>query len=111
MKIFNLKIINELSFHRKIDHSINLQFEVIFSTKKIYELFREQALIIKTYIDDMRQKEFIKHNFSSYATSIFIVKKSNEDLRVCVNYRAFNNVIIKNRNASSLLKNILARLC
>ena len=111
MKIFNLKTINELSFYREIDYSIDLQLKIIFSTKKIYELFREQTLIIKTYIDDMRQKEFIRHNFSSYAASIFIVKKSNEDLRVCVNYRAFNNVIIKNRNASFLLRNTFARLC
>ena len=59
----------------------------------------------------MRQKEFIKHSFSSYAASIFIVKKSNEDLRICVNYWAFNNVIIKNRNTSFLLKNIFARFC
>ena len=111
MKIFNFKAVNELSFYRKIDHSIDLQFKIIFSIKKTYELSREQILIIKTYIDDMRQKEFIKHNFSSYAASIFIVKKSNEDLRVCVNYWVFNNVIIKNRNASFLLTDILVRLC
>ena len=80
MKIFNLKIINELSFHRKVDHSINLQFKVIFLIKKTYELFRKQILIIKTYINDMRQKEFIKHNFSFYAASVFIVKKSNKNL-------------------------------
>ena len=58
----------------------------------------------------MRRKEFIRYNFSFYVTSIFIVKKSNENLRICVDYRVFNNVIIKNRNASSLLKDILVRL-
>ena len=80
MKIFNFKAINELSFHRKIDHNIDLQLKIIFSTKKIYELFCEQILKIITYIDDMRQKEFIKHNFLFYAELIFIVKKSNENL-------------------------------
>ena len=59
----------------------------------------------------MRQKNFIKHNFLSYVVSMLIVKKSNEDLQICVNYRAFNNIIIKNRNVSSLLRDILARLC
>ena len=68
-------------------------------------------MIIKTYIDDMRQKKFIKHNFSSYAASILIVKKSNENLRIYVNYWIFNNVIIKNRNASFLLKNTFTRFC
>ena len=111
MKIFNLKAVNELLSHRKIDHNINLQFEIIFLTKKTYELSREQVLIIKTYIDDMRQKEFIRHNFSFYVASILIVKKLNENLRICVNYRVFNNVIIKNRNASSLLKKIFVQFC
>ena len=80
MKIFNLKAINKLSFHRKVNHNIDLQFKIIFSTKKIYELFREQILIIKIYIDDICQEEFIKHNFSFYAVSILIAKKSNENL-------------------------------
>ena len=110
MKIFNFKTINELSSHKKINHNINLQSKFIFSTKKIYELSREQTLIIKTYIDDMCQKSFIKHNFSSYVASMLIVKKSNENLRICVNYWIFNNIIIKNRNVLLLLRNILARL-
>ena len=80
IKIFNFKTINKLSSHKEIDHNINLQFEIISSTKKIYEFFREQALIIKTYIENMRQKNFIKHNSSSYAASVLIVKKLNEDL-------------------------------
>ena len=48
IKIFNFKTINKLSSHKKIDYNINLQFKIIFSIKKIYELFCEQALIIKT---------------------------------------------------------------
>ena len=80
MKIFNLKTINELSSHKKIDYNIDLQSKFIFSIKKTYDLSREQILIIKMYIDDMRKKSFIKHNFSSYAASVLIVKKSNENL-------------------------------
>ena len=111
IKIFNFKAINKLSSHKKIDHNIDLQLETIFSIKKIYEFFRKQALIIKTYIENMRQKDFIKHSSSSYAAPVLIVKKLNEDLRICVNYRVFNNVTIKNRNVSLLFRNILARLC
>ena len=59
----------------------------------------------------MRQKNFIKHSFSSYIASMLIVKKLNEDLRICVNYRIFNNITIKNRNVLLLLRNIFARLC
>ena len=41
IKIFNFKTINKLSSHKEIDHNIDLQFKVIFSAKKIYELSRE----------------------------------------------------------------------
>ena len=111
MKIFNFKAVNELSSYKKINHNINLQLKFISSIKKIYDLSREQTLIIKTYIDDMRQKSFIKYNFSSYAASMLIVKKLNENLQICVNYWILNNITIKNRNVLLLLRNIFARLC
>ena len=53
---------------------------------------------MKIYIDDMLKKNFVRLNSSFYAISIFIIKKSNENLRVCVDYKIFNILIIKNRN-------------
>jgi len=43
-------------------------------------------------------------------TSTFIVKKFDKELRVCVNYRAFNVFTIKNRNTSLLIKETLQQL-
>ena len=71
---------------------------------------REQATVVKKYINNILKKEYIKLNTSKYATSIFIVKKSNNKFRVCVDYRIFNAFIIKNQNASSFIKNILIKL-
>ena len=59
----------------------------------------------------MLNKKYIKLNTSNYAIFVFIVKKSKKKLKMCVNYRAFNAFIIKNRNASSLIKNILTKFC
>ena len=39
-----------------------------------------------------------------YIISILIVKKLNEKLRICIDYRNFNFLIIKNRNAFLLIK-------
>ena len=41
---------------------------------------------------------------------MLIVKKSNKDLRVYINYRALNALIIFNKNVLSLIKEILAKL-
>ena len=55
-------------------------------------------------------KDFIWRNHAYYVASILIVKKFDERLRVCVNYRALNALIIKNKNISSLIRDILIRL-
>ena len=71
---------------------------------------REQVSIVKKYIDKIFEKKFIKFSHFLYATSILIVKKLKSDLRVCIDYRALNALTIKNRNVSSLIREILARL-
>ena len=108
--VWNSKLINELFFHRKWNHAINFVSDVKSSIKKAYELFKEQAAMIKQYINDMLNKKYIKFSTSKYATSILIIKKSNEKLRICVNYKALNDLIIKNRNAFSLIRDTLIKL-
>ena len=76
-----------------------------------YEMSHEQIIVIKKYIDDMMSKNFIRRSHARYVASILIVKKSNERFRVCVDYRALNALIVKNRNASSLIRDTLTRLC
>lgn len=39
------------------------------------------------------------------------MKKLNEEFRICINYKAFNALTIKNRNALFLIKETLIELC
>ena len=73
-------------------------------------MLREQISIIKKYIDKILEKKFIKLNYFLYATSIFIIKKLKNDFRIYIDYRALNTFTIKNKNALSLIREILARL-
>ena len=59
----------------------------------------------------MLNKEYIKSSIFSYVISIFIVKKSNKDFRIYINYRVFKLLTIKNRNAFFLIKKTLIKLC
>ena len=52
----------------------------------------------------MFNKGYIKSSIFFYITSIFIVKKPDKKLRIYINYRILNSLIIKNRNAFSLIK-------
>ena len=72
---------------------------------------REQILVIKEYIDEMLGKGYIRSSTSLYAASILIVKKPDDRLRLCVDYRALNALTIPNRNAPPLIKKTLTKLC
>lgn len=59
----------------------------------------------------MLNKKYIKSNIFFYIASILIVKKLNEELRICVDYQILNFLIIKNRNAPFLIRETLIKLC
>ena len=72
---------------------------------------RQQALVVKEYIDEMLGKGYIRPSTSPYAAPVLIVKKPDGGIRICVDYRALNALTIKNRNAPPLIKDTLAKLC
>ena len=57
----------------------------------------------------MFNKRYIKLNIFLYAILILIIKKFNDDLRICIDYRVFNKLIIKNRNALFLIRETLIK--
>ncbi len=77
--------------------------------KKAYGLSRKQAAVEKEYIDEMLGKIFIHPSNSPYSAPVLIVKKPEGGLRVCVDYRALNTLIIKNRNIPPFIWETFAR--
>jgi len=56
------------------------------------------------------QKEFIKKLQSSAEYSILFVLKSNESLKLCIDYKALNNITIKNSYSILLISELQDRL-
>lgn len=102
---------NKIPPRRKWDHRIDLIPGAKPPAKKAYGLSREQASVVKKYVDEMLGKGFIRPSHSPYAAPVLIVKKPEGGLRVCIDYRALNALTIKNRNAPPLIRETLARLC
>ena len=65
---------------------------------------------MKKYVNKILKKDYIKRNISLYVTLILIIKKLNEELRIYVNYKILNVLIIRNKNISFLIRKILIRL-
>ena len=58
----------------------------------------------------MLNKDYIRLSISLYTASILIIKKLDKELRLYINYRALNALIILNRNVLLLIKKTLAKL-
>jgi len=76
-----------------------------------YNLSQNELAILRRYLDDALVKGWIKHLISLASVSILFVSKSNNKLRLCVDYRDLNAITIKNRYSLSLITKTLDRLC
>ena len=63
----------------------------------IYSLGPVELKTLKTYIKTNLANAFIKASKSPADTPILFVCKPNGSLRLCVNYRGLNNLMIKNQ--------------
>ena len=103
--------INKLLFHKKMNYFIELQLRAISFIKRVYKMLKKQVIIVKEYIEEILGKGYIRASTFLYAALVLIIKKPDNDLRICVNYRALNVLIIRNQNVFSLIRDILTKLC
>ncbi len=107
--VFDKMKTNELSKHDSQNHEINTKNKML-SFESIYNLFVIELEIFKDYFDEFLIKKFILSSFSSTKISILFVKKSENDLKLCVNYKKLNAITIKNRYSIFLMNQLLNRL-
>jgi hypothetical protein len=112
LNVFFKKKADILSSHRKHDHRIKLEkdHESDHEYASLYNLSKEELLLIKKYLKEHLNKKFIESSIAFYASSILFAKKSNDELRFCVNYRKLNAIIKKNRYSIFLIAETIARL-
>ena len=110
VEITKKKKVYELSNHEFDDHSIDLKSNKKSLYEFIYSLFENELTILRIYLDKHLKNDFIRFFIFFVETSILFVKKKNESLRLCVNYRDLNFLIIKNRYFLSLIDESLDRL-
>ncbi len=111
IEVFVRQNVDKLTRHRKKDHEINLKFESEISYVRNYRLMSKSKLkTIRHYLDEHLTKDFIRSSISRISTSDLIARKSEDGLRICVDYRALNAIIEKSRYSISLINETLAKL-
>jgi hypothetical protein len=107
---FDKKAFNTLASHRFYDHKIFLKKNVISSYISLYKMIENELKIVKKYLEDNLEKNFLVANCSFFASSVMFMKKADEFLRFCVDYRKLNQLIKKNRYSLSLIEKTLTHL-
>jgi hypothetical protein len=108
-KVFNEKITNILFEHDFQDFAIDTQ-NISSSFESFYNLSKKKLKRFKEYLDKHLQNEFITFSKSTCAASIFFIKKKTNDLRLCVDYRELNAIIVKNRYSLSFINETFDRI-
>ena len=100
---------NNLNTHNQIEHIINLQSNKLLRYKFIYNMSHNEFIVIRNHFENALIKKWIR-SFNAFAKIFMLfVKKVNDKLRFCVNYRNFNEITIKNNYLLSLLFETLKR--
>ncbi len=108
-------IFSEIKAHKLFEHDFHDHVIEILSNRdflfdSIYNLSITELKVLKNYIDEYMKKNFINEFVSSAKIFILFVKKTNDKLRLCVNYKKLNEIIIKNRYSLFLINENLNRL-
>ena len=108
--MFLKDLANQLSENKLYNHVINLEPDKITLYKSLYNLSKTELTTLQDYIDTNLLNDFIKSFKSSVEASILFIKKKDSILRLCVDYRDLNLVIIKNCYSLSLIDESLNHL-
>jgi hypothetical protein len=112
LNVFSKKKVDVLSSHKKHDHRIKLEKDHEFDHEyaSLYNLSEEELQLMKKYLKEHLNKDFIESSIASYASSTLFAKKSEDELRFCVNYHKLNAIIKKNRYSILFIAETIARL-
>src|SRR5439155_16134980 len=109
-EVFSKAKSEELPPHRgSLDHAIPLEKDSKPVFGPIYNLSETELQVLKEYIDTNLRKRFIRPSTSPFGSPVLFVKKPDGSLRLCVDYRALNNITIKNRYPLPLISEMLDR--
>jgi hypothetical protein len=82
---------------RDIDFSIELAPGVVPMSRTPYRMSTPELVELKLQLREMMAKGYIRPSVSPWGAPVLFVKKKDDTLRLCVDYRQLNKVTIKNK--------------
>uniref|UniRef100_J3MVJ5 Reverse transcriptase domain-containing protein n=1 Tax=Oryza brachyantha TaxID=4533 RepID=J3MVJ5_ORYBR len=82
---------------REIEFRIDLVPGTAPIYKRPYRMAANEMAEVKKQVDEQLQKGYIRPSTSPWGAPVIFVEKKDKTKRMCVDYRALNDVIIKNK--------------
>jgi len=108
LNVFDREKTTQLLSHWSYDHKIELEDEDQSSRSRLYFMLNHKLQKIKKYLEENLKKKFIILSKAFFASSILFVKKKDDSLRFCVNYRKLNALIKRDHYSIFLIDEVLA---
>ena len=84
------------------DREIDFQIELAIGTESIsrapYRMAPAELKELKVQMEEMVNKGFVRPSTSPWGVPVLFVKKKDGSMRLCIDYREFNKVTIRNQN-------------
>src|SRR6201992_2875953 len=95
--LFEKGVAEHLPPHRQYNCKIDLKPGAELKHKAVYLMSERESKVLLTYIQEELKKGYIRLSKSPISLSMFFVKKKDSTLRLVVDYRYLNSIMIKNR--------------
>jgi hypothetical protein len=82
---------------RKVEFAIELILGTTPISKGSYQVFGPELVELKKQIDELLEKGYIRPSTSPWAAPVLFVEKKDGTKRMCIDYRALNEVTVKNK--------------
>jgi hypothetical protein len=82
---------------RKVEFAIELIPGTTPISKRAYRVSGPELVELKKQIDELLEKVYIRPSTSPWATLVLFVEKKDSTKRMCIDYRALNEVTVKNK--------------
>ena len=106
-QIFSEMLLNNLNTHDQVEHSIDFVKEKTPRIDCVYNMSQDEFAAFRNYIANVLKKNWIRFFSESIEAFVLFVKKFDDSLRFCVDYRKFNKIIIKNKYSLSFFLKML----
>ena len=109
-RVFSKEMCETVPEGTQVTHAIDLVEDAKIPHGPIYPLSERELRILRDYLAEKESIGWIRRSKSPTGAPILFVPKQDDFLRLCVDYRALNKMMVKNRHLLFLINKIIDRL-